>query len=355
MTTSKKKPILCMNFGPIGDTLIMLALFDDILHLDPESRFVVISTRSVSMIRDLASAYPAVEVWQIPSKPFSLISFIVRVFSRRWTVLVPGSAKGYSFHISLFFLALSYIPGNRTIGFGDIRKQGGWLPFQTKLYVNIKQPILDNYRRMVPAFMPHADMKAVHSRPPQVLLKTVQPAFFNLKPGSYLVIHMFGTRVRLSFPPKRWRIFLGDLARRYPAMSFVLTGAAKDKVLIEEVSSGLPRMEISIDRPILEVAGMIERSALYVGIDTGITHLAAMLRKPSVVIGNNSNPLWWPSYNPNGVILVNLERCSCTGDKNDDCRVYEDGVGYHRCTYDIRAEDVFAAIEAKLPGNGWRK
>jgi ADP-heptose:LPS heptosyltransferase len=343
------KPILCMCFGPIGDTLIMLALFDDILALDQASRFTVITSSNAKMIRDLASAYPSVEVLEIPSKPASLPGFFARVLSRSWTVLVPGSARGYSLQLTLFFMALSMRPGNLTIGFGDIRKQGGWLPFQKKLYVNIHEPILDNYRRMIPYFMPKA---ALPTRPAEVKINPIDPASFRDKlpfqPKKYFLVHMFGTRPRLSFPPKRWKIFIAELSKKYPDYGIVLTGSKKDEALIREIAADTSRIYVSINRPILEVAGMVKNAAVYIGVDTGITHLAAMLRMPSVIVGNNSNPLWWPSYNPNGTILVNSARCTCTGDKNDDCRVYEDGVGYHRCTFDITLDQVYAAIALKL-------
>jgi ADP-heptose:LPS heptosyltransferase len=159
---------------------------------------------------------------------------------------------------------------------------------------------------------------------------------------------MFGTRPRLSFPPKRWRTLLTDISAAYPEYGLVLTGGAKDKMLIEEISEGLPHTRVLIGLPILEVAGIINGAAVYMGVDTGVTHVAAVLHKPSIVIGNNSNPIWWPSYNPHGTILVNSERCTCTGDKNDDCRVYEDGVGYHRCTYDISIEEVMRTLKDKM-------
>ena len=56
-----------------------------------------------------------------------------------------------------------------------------------------------------------------------------------------------------------------------------------------------------------ELAALIENSLLYIGVDTGITHLAALLRARSLVIAHDGTPHWLPYYNENAVILYQIK------------------------------------------------
>jgi heptosyltransferase III len=336
--------IIWMSFGPIGDTLISLAFFDDILKLAPETRFSVLSSANAGVIRELSSAYPNIEVTQIPGLAGFLL-FFLKLLREPATVIVPGVARHYSLKLKLFFWALRHRPGNRVLGFEDWSREKGWLPFNKRYRLDFSIPIIENYRRMIPDVFPGE--KAPHT-PPRVLLKPEKLPHFVLAPRSYIVVHMFGTRPRYSFPPKRWRLLLLELRKQFPGYQLILTGASKDRSLIEEVGVGVEGAHAFINEPILSVAWIIKHAALYIGVDTGISHMAAVLGQQSVVIGHNTDPMWLPSYNPNGVILTNNEHCLCRGDKSGDCVVYEDGVGYRRCTYDVTINEVCWAVAARL-------
>ncbi len=340
------KPILWMSFGPIGDTMMMVAFFDDILRVRPDATFTVLTSRNAAVIRDLCRAYPSITVVEIPSRLAAVPAFLFNIFRKRWIVLMPGVAHYYSTQLKIFFLVLYCFPWITSIGFGDIRKRFGWLPFHTVLHFDLSRTVLQNYRRMAPYFL------GTPIPPEQLLtakLALKAPANFSLKKGAYVVIHMFGNKRRLSFPDRRWRALTIELTKRYPNYQFVFTGAPKDAPAMEIITKDIPRTTMLVDLPILEVASIIDSAALYIGVDTGITHLAGVMKKKSVLVENNSNPLWWPSYNPNATILVNNKRCICKGDKTDQCRVLdEDGTNYYRCTYDITDQAVLDAVAAVL-------
>ena len=334
-----------MSFGPIGDSLLMLAFFDDILNLAPETSITVLTSTNEAIIRDLCKSYRNIQVSRIPDSSIKIIPFLIRILGKKWFLLVPGTARKYSFQISLFFLFMSALPWNLTIGYGDVRKHKGWLPFRVGLHFNHSISVLDNYRRMS---LPILHDQSIFTRVAQVKLESQWPSDFAFKKRSYITIHLFGTRSRLSFPPERWKLILLHIRLQYPQYGLVFTGGKKDLDLIRSVTDGLSDITYVIDRPILEVAGIVENSVAYLGVDTGITHLASMLHVPSVVIGNNSNPMWMPHYNPNGTILMNLSRCKCTGDLNGDCRVFENGQGYLMCVYDISKEEVYKNLAEKI-------
>jgi heptosyltransferase III len=83
--------------------------------------------------------------------------------------------------------------------------------------------------------------------------------------------------------------------------------------------------------PLLAVARELQACAAYVGNDSGISHLAAAIGVPSVVLFGPTNPVVWRPLGPRVVIL-----------KQSDAP----------CCADISPEEVFHAVLVLLvPGD----
>ena len=334
--------ILSLTFGPIGDTLMLLAWFDDVLALDPSARMTIIATRGAPLIRELASGYPTISVIEPPHTARGWKNFLVQMFGVRWNVFSPGVAGVYSLHLKLFFLVLMLRPGNVTVGMGALNGTKRWLPFRHVIPFDRSELVIDNFRTAIPFFFPGATVP--YKQQPHVRLASVPPKDFVHTPGSYIVLHPLSLNARRSLPVRRWPVLIRALREQYPALTVVVTGGKQDKEIVERIIQDIPGVEACLGRPILEVAHIIQHSALYIGVDTGITHLASVLGHQTVLIGNRSNPTWWPVYNPNAVVLCNDTRCLCLGDKGKQCSVEEEGQLYYRCIYDISDEQILHAI-----------
>ena len=53
-----------------------------------------------------------------------------------------------------------------------------------------------------------------------------------------------------------------------------------------------------VDAPLLEVARQLQQCKCYVGNDSGITHLAAMLGVPTIALFGPSDPTTWHPVGP---------------------------------------------------------
>lgn len=334
---------LAVLFGPIGDALMALALCDDILEIAPKAKFVFITRRGVKMIGDLASAYPSITVLEIPGG-WRAVPFFAKLLTKRWTLLTLGVAGVYSFRLKLFFLALNCIPGNRTVGFNDrlpgVKK---WLPLQTVIQFDGRY-IIDNFRRLLAYVFDEETAQSLQGKPPRVRIVGTLPAGFDLKPSSYIAINPFSVSSLRSWPIHRWKELLVKVAATFPEYRLVVIGGPKEEAAVLEIAGAVPGSLALPNLPLLETAAVIDVAALYLGVDTGPTHLAGVLQQKSLILSHFRFPAWLPTYNLNARALANSRQCECkTG---GSCVVEERGVPYSKCMYDI--SDAFVIDSLKL-------
>lgn len=337
MKASPKPRFITILFGPLGDGLMALALFDDILSVVPEASLLILTRRNAAMLRTLASEYPQVEVREIP-RGFLALPFFVRIVLRPgWTLLTLGLVSiGYSLPLRFFFLAL--VPGNRTIGFHD-----RWL--DVSLNFDISLLMIDNLRRLLPYALPEwQDHTGV---PPHIRMRLDKPKDFTLEKGTYIVAHLFGISIPHTLPPHRWQTLFARIKKEYPTYRIILTGTPEQRSSAEEVARGQENVDIRTDLSLHELAYLIENAALYIGIDTGVTHLAGLLQQKSLVIRHCGDPTWTPTYNPNARVLLNSSRCM-PEDSIFCVPIYEEGREYRRSTYDISDELLYTSAALAL-------
>ncbi len=336
---------LTVLFGPIGDTLMALALFDDILSLEPNATLHILSRRNVRLIRDLSSSYPQIKVLEIPSGIASL-PFFLRLLLQRWTLLTLGVSGVYSLRLKLFFFFLTHLPGNRTVGFNDrLPGEKKWLPLQEVIQFEEKYFIIDNFRRLLP-FIFGIEGQQMHGRAPKVSLQTALPKDFPFLKGQYIATNLFSVSSHRSRPLWQWKQLLPKIAATYPHLPLIIMGGPDDAEQCEELAHVVPGAVAMPGLPLLEAAGVIENSSLYLGVDTGITHLAGVLQHKSLIFSHYSFPTWLPTYNPNARAIANGCRCECR--KGGKCVIEDGGRQYRRCLYDISDEAALSAIDLAL-------
>ncbi len=110
----------------------------------------------------------------------------------------------------------------------------------------------------------------------------IAPAMPATDAGARRAFLLHGTTWRSkAWPLGQWiALARGLVARGYrPALTFA--GPAEEK-LARAVAAAVPGTEILGGRRLAELAALIGDSALVVGVDTGLTHLAAALGRPTV-------------------------------------------------------------------------
>lgn len=336
--------VLFIPSGSIGDALMMLVLCTEIHQYQSDATFTIIARRNAALMRDLARAYPYIEITPIAKSPLGLLRLIWEVFRKPYQVLMPAAfGKSWFLNTELLFRMLALRPGTRT--YGLLKREGDANPYSVGFAYAPNALHIDNMRRLARAagFTVEPEGSSITYR-----FDSRLPKNFTLSPRTYLIFHPYGSSSWKSLPFDRCRSLVERLSEHYPTYSIVVTGGEEDKEDIARMIKDIPRTISVAGVPILEAIGVIEGARVYVGVDTGTLHLACALKKQVVALEHGAGPEWWPTYNPNVVMLTDKANCTCGGSKQEECLVHIDGKLYTKCMLGIREEDVLGAVDAFL-------
>ncbi|MDH5580119.1 MAG: glycosyltransferase family 9 protein [Betaproteobacteria bacterium] len=111
--------------------------------------------------------------------------------------------------------------------------------------------------------------------------------------------------------------------------------------MVERIRMFLGRpFDVISDLSLPEVTALASQSAIFIGNDSGIAHIAAAVGTPSVVIFGSSNRDHWRPWTeaPHEVVRVLFECQPCPGDK---CRVY----GEPKCILSVSPKQVIESVD----------
>ncbi len=111
------------------------------------------------------------------------------------------------------------------------------------------------------------------------------------QPGNYAVIHPFSGSPKKNWPLDRFR----EVAARFDGPVYWTAGP-------EEELDGATRFD-----SLWDLAQWIAGAAVYIGNDSGISHLAAAAGVPVVVLFGPTDPNVWAPRGPKVTVLANLD------------------------------------------------
>lgn len=134
-----------------------------------------------------------------------------------------------------------------------------------------------------------------------------------LKRQTRIIIHAGGGNYSQA---RRWSsdnfAALADQLQVYHDAEIVLVGTANDHA--DDVANLMiqPCVNLSGQTSLTQLADVIRSADVFIGTDSGVTHLAAAVRTPVVAIYGPTNHQAWQPYNPNGLVTVlrSVPECS---------------------------------------------
>ncbi|HEY6822533.1 MAG TPA: glycosyltransferase family 9 protein [Burkholderiales bacterium] len=125
----------------------------------------------------------------------------------------------------------------------------------------------------------------------------------------YWVYHAFSAGADKTWPAESSRSFLERTQAALPSYRIVLTGAPRERNMLEHLARGLARTIVLAGRATLrETAAVLSQAACVVAPDTGMLHLAAALDRPVVgLYGPTSASLVGPRAANARVVVIQAE------------------------------------------------
>ena len=324
--------------GSIGDFLMWLDFFEACHEQNPTLRCVLIRRRKAGLLREIARPYHFVSFLTLDDGVLVFLQQLFLLCGTKNLVILPYTFGTPSSLLIQMGKVLTLRSGSRFLAFNPIRGVET-VPFDlTRCYY-------ENLRSVFPALG-----LAPVVRPPRYRFSptTVSPEI----PRPYVVVHPFAGNSVRTLPQARWVDLIRFLRATFPQLHILITGAPGEASAAGAIIRALGTTEHIFQRAgtfkFHELAAVLTNAQLYIGVDSGITHLASLLGKRSLVIGNLSNPTWLPRYNADAVILTEKARCSCTGSKRGDCFAAEDGKVYFRCMLDVPQARIHAEAARML-------
>ena len=110
-----------------------------------------------------------------------------------------------------------------------------------------------------------------------------------LPPGRYAVVLHSTSRVGKLWPEERWRALVGGFAQA-GLVTMLPWGNDAERERSERLALGIDRTIVPARRSLAELAALLAKSDLAVGVDTGLTHLAAALGTPTLALFTETDP-----------------------------------------------------------------
>lgn len=120
-----------------------------------------------------------------------------------------------------------------------------------------------------------------------------------------IALHPGSGSARKNWPVEYWVSLAQWLVEFLPPSRLLLVGGEADDVPVSAVQAALPREKVSLAQnlPLPRLAALFERCRLFIGHDSGISHLAAAAGAPCVLLFGPTDPAVWAPANP-GVKVI---------------------------------------------------
>ncbi len=131
-------------------------------------------------------------------------------------------------------------------------------------------------------------------------------AFLDTSDAPLIALHPGSGSPRKNWPLENWRTLGEWLLTRTPQPRLLLIGGEADHEHLDTLATawrGNPVL-LARDLPLPHLAALLARCRLYLGHDSGISHLAAAAGSPSLLLFGPTDPAIWAPANPHVTVMT---------------------------------------------------
>lgn len=299
-----KNAVLFQN-GAIGDFLMAIFLAEMLQKTGYVDHMTIVVPRNLNFLQGLIGAYPYISAIEVSRRRGW--GRMLKMIRHPNLVMVQPTLGKIPVRIKLLGWSISRSYGSRFLGFQDNGPLCRALYCKTlvydtdRLYSENMQDIVRAVGAPVPVQVPGLEITPD--------FKHIQACALDQR--RYMVFHPGASHPIRSFTAQDARDVITSVLEKDAEMHVVLSGGPDERTFIEEIRNGLRRKErivTAIGCSAREIAALIQSAEFYVGIDTGISHLACFLHARAIVAASRGTAAnWLPFYCPSATVLYRLE------------------------------------------------
>ncbi len=184
-------------------------------------------------------------------------------------------------------------------------------------------------------------------------LKEIYPGSLQL----LVAVHPGTSKPERGWHPKRFGLLCQRMIKDFGA-KIALLGSEKERPLLKEIQQNCPSDDLQIfcGWGLEELTALIGRCDLFIGNDSGLMHLAAMVETPTVGIFGPGDPRTTGPYLDDDQKVLVTKNYSCSPCRQKFFRECKPSVlGKPFCLEDISIKDVAEGAETLLANRGFFK
>jgi heptosyltransferase-2 len=122
---------------------------------------------------------------------------------------------------------------------------------------------------------------------------------------SLIALHPGSGSETKNWPLERWAAVAKSLLSVDTSRRLLLIGGEADAARMAQLSEAVPneRVQFAQNLSLVELAGRLQNCALFLGHDSGISHLAAAVGTPCLLLFGSTDPAIWAPANRNVRVL----------------------------------------------------
>ena len=318
-STYKPKKVLFIATRQIGDVLVTTPLISKARELWPDAEFHFLGYKGkLDMLKGNPDIAQVIETSDRPGLG-EYLSLFNRLFQRYDLALVTQpSDRAYLYGLVAAFRRVGVLGGHPQGKDGldqskrsKADKQNTWKKFISMHTVDVDyfgQHVIAEKLRLLEVFFRNPSElfeKPIEVTPP--IGEPLTPAISGALIQPYVVIHPGPLTAYKRWPLAFWQQLINYLVKRGYQVVLSASPAKQDLQLNHDI---LSLLDADVRRQVIDTAGklsipqagsLIRAAALYIGVDTSITHLAAACNTPTITLFGATPPTNFGPW-PNGFV-----------------------------------------------------
>jgi heptosyltransferase III len=125
-----------------------------------------------------------------------------------------------------------------------------------------------------------------------------------------IAIHPGSGSETKNWPLERFVALMRELLRSDEKRRLLLVGGEADEKQVAQLAAAVPdeKVKVSKNLPLTKLASLLQNCGLFIGHDSGISHLAAAVGTPCLLLFGPTDPAIWAPANPQVRVLRSSSR-----------------------------------------------